>query len=109
MSAIKVSAATAKAAVAFIKAAAGWVNARELCAFLGVNVETAGAALAFAVADGQIERQHKQGGNGGSQLQWRVAPPKPETLPRLFSIDWPGGFVSTFDRVKLPAYEVRAK
>lgn len=110
MSARKIDQAMCKHAEAFVRHADGrWVAAANLCAFLGVEVETTGMALAHAVARGEVERRHVQGGAGGSKLQWRLRSQEPEPAPKIFSIDWPPGFVSTFATVVVPAYEQRGK
>lgn len=96
-----------KQALAFIRTAGGWVTAKALTEFLGVDVTQVSRALLGAVSDGTIERQHVQGGSGGSKLSWRLA--ERRTEPPVFSIDWPPGFKSIFDSVSLPPYEARLR
>lgn len=109
MSTRKIDQALCKNAEAFVRHADRWVTAAEVCAFLGQNVETVGAALAHAVARGEIERSHIQGGNGGSKLQWRLRVQQLEPPPKIFTVDWPPGFVPRFDTVSVAAYEQRGR
>ena len=87
------------AALKLLRSSDGWVPSQDLATFIGCSRDDVTRALAAPLNAGEIERQHIQGGSGGSKLSWRIAQPKPDG--RSFSIDWPPGFTPQFDAVKV--------
>lgn len=90
------------------KPAGAWVLNTELCRHLDVPSNATRPALAPAVAAGLVERSISSGG----YMQWRMAQPKARRqkgAPTFSLPDWPPGFVSQFDSVKVADYETRRK
>lgn len=89
-----------------------WLANTEVAQFLGCPPNAIRPSLEPAVEAGLIERSVTSKGC----TQWRIAVPKrraPSKVvksPQRFSIDnWPPGFVSQFNAVKVAAYEERRK
>lgn len=111
------TATLAEQAIRYIRAVSrdrepgAWVLNTEVCAHLSVKANAMVPSLAPAEAKGLIERSL----NSSRLTQWRLPVQKPRRaaqpkidVPR-FGIDWPPGFVSQFDTVRMPDYEQRRK
>lgn len=78
-----------------------WILNSELAAHVGISPNMLPRLLAGLIEAGVIHRSYR--GKGGL-LQWRLAPAV--TPIRTFSIpNWPPGFVSQFDTIKVPAWD----
>jgi hypothetical protein len=88
-----------------------WILNTEVCAHLSVKANAMVPSLAPAEAKGLIERSL----NSSRCTQWRLPVQKSRRASKAkssgptFGIDWPPGFVSKFDTVKVPDYEQRRK
>jgi hypothetical protein len=90
-----------------------WIPNLAVCTALGVKPNAIRPSLDKAIAVGLVERSICPSGF----TQWRLGyikprrrptKPQPAEVPK-FSIDWPPGFVSKFDTVKVPDHEQRRK
>lgn len=85
-----------------------WVANTDVAKHLACRTNALPSSLEPAVAAGLLERSTSAAGFA----QWRLAQPKPRRerkapAPARFSIDWPPGFVSRFDSVKVPAWDAK--
>lgn len=103
-------------AVSLDREPGAWVLNTEICKHLGVKPNAIVPSLTPAVEKGLIERSK----NHCKCIQWRLPMKKPRRTPKVvpspapptpkFGLgDWPPGFVSQFDSVKVAAYEERRK
>lgn len=72
----------------YLRHVGGWVPNHELARHVGVTPHALAVAMKPSVDVNVIERALR---GKGPVLYWRITPPAPA---RIFSIDWPPGFVS---------------
>lgn len=89
-----------------------WLPNTEVCRALGVTPNAIRPSLDKAILVGLVEKSTCPGGF----TQWRLGYIKPRRRPTpkvsdapKFSIDFPPGFVSQFDTIKVATYEERRK
>lgn len=89
-------------ALRYLRTMGGWVGTRELAIHLDLDRTLIAGNLAVALRSRVVEKRT----GPGRAVEWRMTPPDPN---RQFSIGWPTGFVPLFDKVVVPAYEVRSR
>lgn len=96
-----------------MKPAGAWIPNVDVAQHLGVKPNAVRPSLDKAIEVGLVERSLSSDGF----TQWRLGVIKPRRKPKSipdpgrqkFTHDWPPGFVSQFDTVKVASYEERRK
>jgi hypothetical protein len=74
-----------------------WTTTGELAEHIGVSSSEIFCSLKPALAAGLVEFRFVS-----NRREWRACAKPPQAPTRRFSIDWPPGFVSRWDDVKVP-------